>query len=161
MNTGKLPLRYLGFIIAGAAAEARENFRWIGAMLPNLAQLAGLSIAQNIETPIPVRNADWSHLARGRGHSDAIRHGLRELNRHRWRQCAQNRQSAFHSRKPTGSCRPPYQEGFTPQKRGSENKQGRFEDSRKVWEPHGNEQGKRARSQERASPPAKKERNVD
>ena len=68
-----------------------------------------------------LRNADWSHVVRGRGNTDAICQELRVLDRHRSHQCGQDQQSASFCRTQGYSPgfsrqRPPYQEGFNPNK---------------------------------------------
>ena len=113
-NAGNLVLRYLRFAIAGQAADARDMFGGLGTMLTDLAQIAELSVARNMELSM-ARLPVMKRLGRG-GHVDAIRDELTELDRERLAQCAQGQQSELFGRaqgQPFGfrRHRAPYQSG--------------------------------------------------
>ena len=66
-------------------------------MLPSLAPLAKLSIAQDMETASryeKLQHAAWSRLVRERGSVGAFCEELLEINRDRLHQCAQHQQPA-------------------------------------------------------------------
>ena len=89
------PLQFRG---GGGVADASKNCGGIGAALPNLARLAKLGIAQNVERAPRYETAQdvaWSQPARERGNMDAIRAEPRKFNRDRLRQCAQGKKGAF------------------------------------------------------------------
>ena len=90
------PLPYLRFIVEGEVANAWAKFGGLGAMLTDLARVAKLSVARNMDTAPTcenARNAAWSHLARRRGNMGFFRGELIWLNRDGFAQRIHGQQS--------------------------------------------------------------------
>ena len=129
-------------------------------MLSNLARLAELSDVQNMETPSCLRRrsmrlgrilrGNWAAWTRSAG-------GFRKSTvtgcTNAWRTNAGAR--------GTSSGNAPRINRFKPNKRGSDNEKSSFEDSWKDRETQCKGRGKRARSEEKAQPPAKKRQKRD
>ena len=101
LDTGKLALAYLRYIISGDLAGAWTKFGGLGALLTNLASAMELSMLQNMETACRFERAQgaaWNHLARERGGLQITKDELVRINRGRLQQVATDQVSEFNDR---------------------------------------------------------------